>query len=131
MREILFRGKSERVGWVYGYYWSNELGNHFIRRTVDNRKNICVEDVEVMQETISQYTGLCDKNGKKVFAGDIVKIHFGEDFAEDSISVVEWGNFAWNIRENGFHSGDFISEFNMNTVEVIGNILDNPELLKV
>lgn len=122
MREILFRGKSPHKGWVYGYYWTNEVGNHFIRRAVRNDGNLCIEDVEVDPDTVGQYTGLVDKNGKQIFEGDILK-------SPASIWKVAY-NSGMYILVN--QNKQFIS---LNTFwvycEVIGNIYDNPKLLEV
>lgn len=58
-REILFRGKSIYTKvWIYGYLTSKD----------------CIEEVEVIPETVSQFTGLTDKNGVKIFEGDLLQI---------------------------------------------------------
>ena len=126
MREILFRGKREDNGeWVYG--------NLIYRRIWET--DICVirvfdsgfdnyEEYDVIPETVGQYTGLTDKNGNRIFEGDICK-HRSNYSGNTVISVVTYtdGHFLALVCEN---SGFELSE----KLEVIGNIHDNPELLK-
>ncbi len=127
MREILFRGKSNRNNWIYGYFWDNSCGNHFIRRTVENNGCICVEDVEVIPETVGQYTGLCDKNGQKIFDGDIITI---PNSNKKGLPAKVWYNKymgRFELRRIGYNSIELSYTDNF---EVIGNIHENPELLK-
>lgn len=67
MREILFRGKTYDGEWVYGGYFEGR-GCHFILLPG-------AAFVEVRQETVGQFTGRFDNNGKKIFEGDIVSFH--------------------------------------------------------
>lgn len=116
MREILFRGKDPESGeWHYGYY---------VKRNDGDRGYLILEDYYlesyeiVKPETICQYTGLTDKNEKKIFEGDIVKI------SNDEIFEVKY-------EDGGFTAGLFLGDWDYGHVEVIGNIYDNPELLEV
>ena len=125
MREIEFRGKEkDNDEWIYGSLLIDETQNSYV--IVDNQEGI---GREVNPETIGQYTGLKDKNGKKIFEGDIVKwadytmeIFWGEDIG------IGYG-FCWrpcgSNRDYQESMTGFIDEY-----EVIGNIYDNPELLK-
>ena len=127
MRDILFRGKRVDNGkWIEGslsteYY--KECGCVMVSPTSDD----CFK---VDPETVGQYTGLTDKNGKKIFEGDIL-----EGDLEDSLdpgakwrSEVIWGKFGWNCKGNKISLP--MDEYDIREGEVIGNIHDNPELLK-
>ena len=120
-REILFRGKRTDNGeWVEGlvarYNPKFDCAN-----IVDGFESL----VPVKTETVGQYTGLTDKNGKKIFEGDICK-HRSNYSGNTVISVVTYtdGQFLALVCEN---SGFELSE----KLEVIGNIHDNPELVEV
>ena len=159
MREILFRGKRVDNGeWVEGYYVYDYKHNaHFIFTNeigVCNagfkppRQAYCLESYEVIPETVSQFTGLTDKNGVKIFEGDIVEA-YDEKFETFSDGDIEkgtlqvWeelveethykGSVDWNI--SSFDINDEIGYFPLNwlatnNIEVIGNLFDNPELLE-
>ena len=121
MREILFRGKSDLLGWIEGWYCPevNWGGHHFPVGITRKTKDGWLDDVAVIPETIGQFTGLTDKNGKKVFEGDIVKIGSFMPGADDWVCAIDWDyslfeeyKYVWKTK-----------------CEVIGNIHDNPELL--
>ena len=131
MREILFRGKRVDNGeWAYGDYWHLPEKNFY-----------CISDKEfnrkVDPETVGQFTGLTDKNGKKIFEGDIIKIISDYDYPDDyriSKVYVYNGVFCVDFRYYDFDSTalaflvDYIPDGDF---EVIGKIHDNPELLEV
>lgn len=129
MREILFRGKRKDNGeWVYGdlmhkHYNFNTEATKVIHNNIMKYK--------VIPETVGQYTGLTDKNGNKIFEGDIID-------TPDRLIEVVWLNansqfdlnfvkFAHDKRIINFRG---IEMRNLHSYEIIGNIHDNPELLK-
>ena len=127
MRVIKFRGKKSSNGdWVYGSLVSSKDIEPAIYFQTDNGSVKGMDSVNVNQETIGQFTSLYDKNGKEIYEGDILKVQGMRDRLE--IRFVR-GVFAflWN--------GDLDDEAPINSptqewAEVIGNIHDNPKLLK-
>ena len=117
MREIIFRGKTVCDGdWVYGgITWNPSRKKVFIHTKWD-------ED-EVVPETVGQYTGLTDKNDTKIFEGDIVKV---ENALVKGIFAVEYMTMiaSFIVSRGGRY---FLGGCNS---EVVGNVFDNPELLK-
>ena len=95
----------------------------------------------VIPETVGQYTGLTDKNGKKIFEGDIVKIT-DRNVCFETMAVIEFGNpnglynWGWQLKplENKHFAIEILHWVDMEDsgafIEVIGNIHDNPELLQ-
>lgn len=137
MREILFRGKTEYGKWVEGYYYkakfyvSDKELCGFITTPYPNEENRRSDHIIVIPETVGQYTGLTDKNGKKIFEGDIVKGLFR--FSMPVNSIVSFNDGAFGLlwyREGVETFWAFTSICNVE-YEVIGNIHDNPELLEV
>ena len=134
MREIKFRGKSVKNGdWVYGYLFPRSLLEDpdylsplWIATGFEN------EHAPVDEETIGQFTGLRDRNGKEIYHRDICLIRFDLDKVEDSVLLT--------LTENEKKTGKRIFivesplfnrqiEFTADDIEVIGNIHENPELL--
>lgn len=146
MREILFRGKRIDNGeWVEsgsparigndGVHWEIYLGaGKAAEHDLDEHGNILASVTleeclfyKVDPSTVGQYTGLTDKNGNRIFEGDVVE---SADFTEeDGYGVVEWDDGAWEVG-NGEWCGTFHENYYGKEFEVIGNIHDNPELLK-
>ena len=124
-REIKFRGKRVDNGkWVYGFYvqWEdhcNELKHLIFVKSNEDKEFSHMEQYEVIPETVGQFTGLLDKNGKEIYEGDILNSSLYE------LCVVEYDEFG---TFSPFGHGDYaeISTW----LKVIGNIHDNPELLK-
>ena len=127
MREILFRGKRVDNGkWVYG----------LLCRVGDTYANIRRMDIgvlySVLTNTIGQYTGLTNMNGKKIFEGDIIKGNFSNYviWADETERAFVYGKSYKGGYKNLMSDYLLKSSF-PNGMEVIGNIHDNPELLEV
>ena len=119
-REILFRGKADDE-WVYG-----DLGR--LKNAITITKRNFIYPYIVMPETVGQFTGLTDKNGVKIFEGDIVTV---PNISDDEYGIVKFDNDgAMFIVEFDTFTVDFGNNIDSNQCKIIGNIFDNPELLK-
>ena len=125
MREILFRGKR--------YDDKNLILSDSIMQTSYGCVNLWHEGkwIEVIPRTVGQYTGLKDKNGTKIFEGDIVRVSRGKDIETGEIQYNKYG--VWVIVYDKFYCNTFPYIFTSSDsnvwIKVIGNIHDNPELL--
>lgn len=149
-REILFKGKRiDNDGWVYGsHLFDQVIGKHYIvlpRNITESYtavnpdgefKRLHCTGIEVVPETVRQYTGLKDKNGKKIFEGDILRFtrggneHIGKVVYEQRICGLDlWYNEV--VGAYGEKATFRISLTEPTKLEVIGNIYDNPKLLEV
>ena len=154
MREIIFRGK-DRTG-IMNHLWqegsldnTNEEFPKIVRLDRWGNKML----IDVAPETVGQFTGLTDKNGKRIFEGDILKVQtrvyieednpvFGKMKAQSEEKktrywVVEWGNqtcggASWYFygKDRRFNRRASKSTLWNSEAEVVGNIHDNPELME-
>ena len=150
MKEILFRGKRKDNGeWIYGVPITDESTNdvYIITSTAgaylrSEINNMCATGFRAIPETVGRYTGLTDKNGTRIFEGDIIKseqdgmigvIRFGE------YQTTNWGNgechLGFSIEWYGKYS-DLLRrdlgwwvKFGNTDINIFGNIHDNPELM--
>lgn len=126
-REILFRGLSFSGEWVYGcliqYENSSQIG---VLKYAD-----VMDFVKVRPETVGQFTGLTDKNGKRIFEGDVVKQTGKVNNGSSGAIMVENMRIAvCEINSTGtiMFLSNYRSDIHSSSYEVIGNIHDNPEL---
>lgn len=145
MREILFKAKRLDNGeWVEGSLISTEDNSGFILRSKTKAfipkgtNTFCsTECYEIDQTTLCQYTGLTDKNGKKIWENDIVSINaYSYDEPEDDyFGVVKYceKDACWVLKNNERFDEIICECFGSYTTQMInhGNIFDNPELLEV
>ena len=124
-REILFRGKRADNGeWVEGYLIHDEVCNTHIPYIgyLFGGRYIDVDVAEVNPSTVGQYTGLKDKNGTRIFEGDVVRNFLGTHWVDFCA-----GTYVTHLIEAQYMN--YLSAI-ANECEVIGNIHDNPELLE-
>ena len=122
MRKILFRGKRVDNGeWTEGYFFKSWDKVFLLWGMTGDSPNM----EEVIPETVGQYTGLIDKNDKKIFEGDILLKGFEKVLVKWNANQCRWGIYSNNYEICGFN------ESTQGYFEVIGNVHDNSELLGV
>ena len=142
MREILFRGQTRRYGekvrmgdgqklpsrWVYGGVLQG-VGVHSIIYGGANKNDpsVGLDKWVVYTDTLGQFTGLTDNNGKKIFEGDIVKAIDMDD--RDLCGAVTFNYMSWCVEGRNWADTLYMAN-DLHELEVIGNIHDNPELLE-
>lgn len=139
MREIKFRGKTKDGEWVYGSLCTNPYDDDDVE-IVDHSK-VFLPRESVLPDTIGQYTGLKDANGKEIYEGDLVRTAFSERV----FGMVAWHSDGYfyllesdciiNDYGESPHSAlgeviKFVIDDTPSRIQVIGNIHDNPELIE-
>ena len=140
MRDIIFRGKRLNDGeWIEGSLCTTiPSDENFYTISYFDFEGYYIEE-KVIPETVEQYTGLTDKNGKKIFEGDIVstkyklgrggyyvfEVYYNENLCQFALTINS-GSYTKNKQYDWLQ----LTSLKANKVEVIGNIHDNPELLK-
>ena len=126
-REIKFRGKRVDTGqWVYGYYVERFNNDHVIYASEIHNGDCFLVAYSVIPETVGQYTGRKDENGKEIYEGDIVTGLFNHT---DIIGHIVYGSDAtFFIERKGLYGIGLNNAEDW--LEVIGDIYDNPEFLK-
>lgn len=144
MREILFRGKTPYGIWFYGDHIKDRIetdgkpNEYIMIRFFSIFEGLKIENYEfIIPETIGQYTGLKDKNGKMIFEGDCCSVSLAS--GKEVEASVEFKDGCFILRFNqpivcesgGLRWSDYLKCYTINhAVEIIGNVHDNPELLK-
>lgn len=143
MREILFKAKRIDNGeWVEGYYLRDQYYHRSGKDIIFYQKDlnwfiVCTDIID--PETLCQFTGLCDKNGNKIWENDIIKYHFGEIYAPIKYGYYQNCFDSQKAEHIGFYADwtgdkclrkDLGYWINMVDAIPVGNIFDNPELLQ-
>lgn len=124
MKDIEFRGiREDSEEWIYGdllhYNEQTLISSHSIENIEDNY------DENVIPDTVGQYTGLKDKNGNKIFEGDIVK-----PFSEDNNAQIIFINGSFKVATKTKKGNYLIWNYYKDQIEIIGNIHQDKHLLK-
>ena len=125
MREIKFRGKRKDNGeWVEGHYAKIAVNFGQNDVIIEQTKGGSFVPQFIDIKTLGQFTGLLDKNGKEIYEGDVIQ----DNNYKDEMAVMKWDDKKAQLATD-LPIGWFWSK--MERIEVIGNIHDNPELMKL
>ena len=132
MREILFKAKQIDNGeWIEGCLVIDHSRSNLFEYRMQPVESGVLYTPPIYPKTLCQFTGLCDKNGKKIWESDILMAHLDESYPEDvTYKTVEWGVAGWVTHEANSIDREYIDEFDLKYFEVVGNIFDNKELLQ-
>lgn len=143
MREIKFRGKTftlpaneahEQIDgrWFYGYFIKGNKDHCYIKESLK------AEGFWVSPETVGQFTGLLDKNGKEIYEGDVLQMWLDDAVEKEGgyfhrmyvVFTVEKGFVLWGERMTIEDAEPLFEMLQWKDSEVVGNIHDNPELIR-
>ena len=136
MRTIKFRGlRTDGKGWVYGGYFQHTPDEDGVRYYIFDFNEGAVE---VIPESVGQFTGLHDKKGKEIYEGDMLRDDYtDEDILIEDYSVVVWDEkfCQWAIdnsfAKDGSSFTNLVEYFGRETFEIVGNIFENADLVKL
>ena len=136
-QRYLYRGKS-KDGWVMGFYCETQGFNDTTLHLIHSILLGC-EDYEIDLATLGQCTGYSDKNGRLIYEGDVVQWAIDGDPEAKDIFEIEWKRGAWSLAHLPKKAGCNIDRWlwpstyngNLESLKIIGNVHDNPELLEV
>ena len=145
MRDIIFRGKRiDNDEWVYGDLVRDNIGGSYV---FPNDAKALYTEYKVNPETVGQYSGLTDKNGTKIFEGDVIeytRYNLKTEYNRNERDIKEIGRIFWNDNKHAFYyrakldcgavSGLLIFDDDRCEgfdIKVIGNEYDNSELIEV
>lgn len=124
MRTIKFRGKKiENNEWLYGDLMQDDRGDYYI---FPNDCGGLYAKNKVKTNTIGQFTGLLDNNGVEIYENDILEV-------EGMYAKVVWNKYKASFEYEYLHPTQIANtfyEFNMPYLSIVGNVYDNPELMK-
>lgn len=132
MREILFKARRIDNGkWVEGCLVIDHSRSNLFEYRIQLVESGALYALPIDPETICQFTGLCDKNGNRIWENDVLMAHLDEFYPEGVIyETVEWNVAGWVTHEAGSTDREYIDEFDLEHFEMVGNIFDNKELLQ-
>lgn len=139
MRNIIFKAKTESGRWIEGDLIHYESGEMAIVEKPFSKYGMEATEIarrtEVIPETVCQYTGLTDKNGNKIWENDVVRCYADTDDLGNDLYFfyqILWHELyhCWWLSDIHTLEDEYLHQYIPSNIEVIGNIFDNPELMK-